>query len=773
MQLWENDYSDFSDGSGAQAPSSNSVLGTLQSMQLIDKIDKTLHSVYEDVISNTGAFSSLDNKVQRLEIEDFSKSIKRVKQAMGSPANSELTKEEEETRAFLNSSSSNLLGNFNDFIISGDRKQRYQTYDEIPDLSYIAFRMMDVYIQNIFVKNIQTKRFLFIGDNPNMEFKKEQDLLKQHYKKLIKTLMAFYDLENKLKNYIVPKTLKYGNYFMEIINFNGLETFINSTTLLQEDTVPMALKKDIETYKDVFLIEGVVTGFTPSEKIELLENSMDNSPEGIKKAAEALAEATDAPGMDFASKLKSFLVDNKPSSLLEENIFSFLDDKQSSKDNSTDDFNFEDLEDLDIGKLKDIQLRGIDPSKVIIVEDESILYGYIIIEDIDKANSSNEVDVYKRFLSDGSGKDKKGKGGENTKEAIDKMTKYISDNLLEIIRLSHKNFKFSDLKLPDDSLYSIKSILYNKIKEKSKLKFRFISSNNLVNFSAPVNKFAPYGTSIFDPIVQPVKLYTLALISSIISRLSRASVVRKWNIEAGSKKNHAEIVESVKKDLKNKSISFDNLSNVKNIANVLTDFRDIATIKIDGQSFIDMEIVPMHDRALPLNDAQDLRNDLIAATGVPSVYLNIGDQADLREQLVNLNTSFANNILNWQTNVEDGISRTLAIIFTELLKANDKTKNTFNLGSFFEVKLTPPLVLQVQSNEALISSITNIIGMFKSAEFTVDPKQLYQLFIPTLDWDALEIGGKKFIQAKGKETLIDNNGGNGGAAGGDPSAGMQ
>jgi hypothetical protein len=236
-------------------------------------------------------------------------------------------------------------------------------------------------------------------------------------------------------------------------------------------------------------------------------------------------------------------------------------------------------------------------------------------------------------------------------------------------------------------------------------------------------------------------------------------VVRKWNIEAGSKKNHDEIVESVKKDLKNKSISFDNLSNVKNIANVLTDFRDIATIKIDGQSFIDMEIVPMGDRSLPLNDATDLRNDLIAATGVPSVYLNIGDQADLREQLVNLNTSFANNILNWQTNIEDGIGRTLAIIFTELLKANSKVKNTFNISSFFEVKLTPPLVLQVQSNEALITSITNIIGMFKSSEFMVDPKQMYQLFIPTLDWDALEEGGKKFIQAKAKETLIDNGAG--------------
>ena len=54
--------------------------------------------------------------------------------------------------------------------------------------------------------------------------------------------------------------------------------------------------------------------------------------------------------------------------------------------------------------------------------------------------------------------------------------------------------------------------------------------------------------------------------------------------------------------------------------------------------------------------------------------------------------------------------------------------------------------------------------MFKSSEFTVDPKQLYQMFIPTIDWDKLEEGGKKFIQAKGKEQLITNDSGQGAGA---------
>lgn len=742
----EDQQSNVGDSTGLPNNGNNgNTLKMLNSIKLIDNIDNSLQKVYDKIISSDYSTQTLNNKIQNFEIADFSKTLNTAKKNLGGLSDTKT--QDEETKEFLNASNNNLLGNINEFIVSTERKKRYQIYDEIPDLNYIAFRMLDVYIQNIFVKNIQTKKFLSIDDSQQNLIKNENKIISQNYISTIKTFLTYFEIENKLKNFIVPKALKYGNYFMEVINFENIENFINSNKLIQENYIESnsPLAKDIKKFSDIIIIEGYIN--KSDNNTILLENAFDNNTHP------SMNEST------FLNKLKSFLKDNKPASLLEENIFDFLNKKNEEARgdySNNEDYDFEDLNKLDINKLKDIQIRGLDPSKVIIIEDETVLYGYLIVED-EFNPSGNEIDIYKRFLSDGSEKTtkNKGDGNEYTKDVIDRITKYVSDNVIELIRLSNHNFKFSNLKLPDDSIYSLKNILYNKIKEKSKLKFRFLSANNIVNFSAPINKYAPYGTSIFDPIVQPVKLYTLALISSIISRLSRASVVRKWNVEAGSKKNHAEIIETVKRDIKNKSITFDNLSNVKNIANVLTDFRDIATIKIDGQSFIDMEIVPMGDRSLPLNDLNDLRNDLIAATGIPSVYLNIGDQADLREQLVNLNTSFAQNILNWQSSTEEGLNKLLNIIFTELLKSNGKTQNTFSLNNFYSLKLTPPLILQVQSNEALISSITNIIGLFKSSEFVVDPKYLYKMFIPNIDWDALEESGKKFILAKGKEALID------------------
>jgi len=426
-----------------------------------------------------------------------------------------------------------------------------------------------------------------------------------------------------------------------------------------------------------------------------------------------------------------------------------------------DGYDFDNINDLEFDAIKDIYLKNVNPNQVIIIEEHGILYGYIIVEELAQGEGV-EIDIFKRFTQQENSSNSSSEE-EIRAEIVDQMSKGIIRKLNDTLVSSH-SANLEDLNLASNIESSIKIILYHKIKEKAKLKFRFITPDRLVNFSTNVDKFGPYGTSIFDPIIQPVKMYTLALMSSIVSRLSRASVVRKWTIEAGNKKNHAEIIERVKKDISSKSISFDSLSNVKNIASTITDFRDLATIQVNGQRFIDMEVMPMGDRSLPLNDMNDLRNELIAATGIPSVYLNIGDQVDLRETLVNLNTSFATTISSYQGNIDDSISHLMNSIFNIVLENNDYEKNEFLLSNYYQLSLNPPLVLTVQANEALISSVTNIIGMLKSAEIIINPEELLKLYIPQMNWDELIQTGDKFIKKQAKEQLMQPDDGQGGGS---------
>ena len=278
--------------------------------------------------------------------------------------------------------------------------------------------------------------------------------------------------------------------------------------------------------------------------------------------------------------------------LLENENFWELDDEDPKKDKNSFDFDLNDIADINFKNIQDIYLNVVEPHKVVTIAANGIVYGYIIIEDDEKADTT-EIDIYKRFMNNDKGK--AGKKDDNVKNVVEKISKGIINKLKKV--MSEKSAtKIQDLNLSEEVETSLKVILYHKIKDDSKFKFRFVSQNRLVHFHTNMDKYDNYGTSIYEPIVQPLKMYTIAMMSSIVSRLSRAAVVRRWVVEAGSKKNHPELIAKLKQDIASKSVSFESLSNIKNISNIITDYKDFATVSVTGQRDVDMESVQMHDR---------------------------------------------------------------------------------------------------------------------------------------------------------------------------------
>lgn len=694
----------------------------LEPVKVLGELDTKFNDLYNNIVGNLNTFNLYSSKLQSIEIQELSKQLNSKKEEydyLGKKTETDET--EEQILDLLNAGSNNILGNIGDMSISVERKKRYQFYEEIPNVNYIAYRMLKVYLDNILIKNVQTKQFLNINNNQNnIGFLQtvSKDIGKQ-YTNFIKTFIVYFDMQKKLKNRIIPEMLKYGNSFVEILDVGQ---------------VAEVASKKIELLTESFTINKQTSnlGFC------LFESNLPNAP------VEGLLES-ELPNI-AESSLASLLKEQQRYKLLEESNVNFFNDVVEKGD----EFKFEEINNLDFGCLKNIILKNVNPNQVIIIESDGILYGYIIVDELEEKEGT-EIDIFKRFTQQESSKS----GNENDarKEVIENMTRGIMRKINDTIKATGIT-NIEELGLSETVESNIKVILYHKIKERAKLKFRFVMPNRLINYSTNIDKFGPYGTSIFDPIIQPVKMYTLALMSSIVSRLSRASVVRKWTIEAGNRKNHSEIIESVKKDIANKSISFDTLSDVRNISRVVTDFRDLATIQINGQRFVDMEVMPMHDRSLPLNDMDSLRNELIAATGIPSVYLNIGDQVDLRETLVNLNTSFANTISSYQGNIDDSDCQLLDAVFDIVLDYNNKSSESFRLSNFYNISLNPPLVLTVQANEALISSVSNIIGLLKGSDIVIDPIEIMKLYIPQLNWDDLAKSGTAYIKKEAKQTLM-------------------
>jgi len=723
--MWGNETEEVTEDNAVAKTGSE----ILEPVRALTNADTKFDDLYNNIVSSLNTYSTYSSKLQSIEVQELSKQLTSKSTRV---EYDELTTKEKVNK-LLNNVDDDILGNLGEVDIPSARKQRYQFYEEIPNVNYIAYRMLKVYMDNILIKNVQTKQFLNINSNQNnIAFLKtvENDIGK-FYENFMKTSSIYFDLQKKLKNKIVPDMLKFGNSFVEVLNLKDIHRISTGLQLINE-TDMVSTSENSPSYE--LLYESIdannICFYSDPYKGKLFEESDD------------IVIQNDT---NIESVFKRLI---KSKSVIEEADNNFYSDVIGD-DESDDDYKFSDIADVDFNEIENIYLKTISPNNVIIIEEDGILYGYIIVEDY-VGKSENEIDTFKRFTQ----QESSASADESAinRQLIENMTNGIIQKINTSINYNRTNLKGLDLTSSLES--SIKIILYHKIKEKTQLKFRFIPTNKLINFSTNIDKFGPYGTSIFDPIIQPVKMYTLALMSSIVSRLSRASVVRKWTIEAGNKKNHAEMVEKVKKDISNKSISFDSLSNIKNISKVITDFRDIATIQVNGQRFIDMEVMPMGDRSLPLNDMQELRNELIASTGVPSVYLNVGDQVDLRETLVNLNTSFATTISSFQGNIDDALSSLMNSIFNIVLENNEYQQDDFLLSNYYSFSLNPPLVLTVQANEALISSVTNIIGMLKSADVIVDPNEILKLYIPQMNWTDFIKTGESFIKKQAKEMLM-------------------
>ena len=704
-------------------------------VDFLNQLDKQFETVYKDVTSsNAEDLQLFSSKMQKMELASFAKNITKK-------LTPEVDENTEKINELMNAGQDDILKIFDDVAVHSNRKKMYEMYQEISNINSIAYRMLQVYMNNILVKNGQTKNFLNVNENEyNPYVTGLEDEVKNNFTKFIKTILLYFDLQQKMKNRIVPETLKLGDYYIEVVDLAPIDGILDTDiTILQE-----GIELDIEGQSPRII----------NTNLAYFEDCTNLNRETIETFEESIKPSR------FGDKMAQILLNKtKDTFILEEGDINFWTDVMNANPKGDGEFanyrefKLEEFQELDFDGVEDIYLRLLPPTNVLKVEKDGNHYGYLIIEDLDDdTNSDNEIDMYQRFLrddSDGGNTSGQDKYKAQEEKLADALVDSISNKLAEIV--SRDSGFISEM--PDELQNSLRVIAYEKIRKKSKLKFRFLQADKLINFHTTIDKFRPYGTSIFDPIVMPVKLYTIAMMSSVISRLSRASVVRKWNIEVGTKRNYPEIVEKVKKDLRTKSISYENLNSIRSISQVMTDFRDIAIVSQNGQKFIDMEIMPMHDRALPMNDMMDLRNELVAATGVPSVYLNIGDSIELRETLVNINIGFSNTVSNLQGYFEDGVNELLNSIFEVVLKKNGMNTD-FKLSQFFRITLNHPLVLQLQTNESVISTVSNIIGLLKQSEVNFDPMELFKRYVPDFNWEELERSGEESLKKNLKSNLM-------------------
>jgi len=524
----------------------------------------------------------------------------------------------------------------------------------------------------------------------------------------------YFDIPDILRNRIVKNVCIFGNYFVEIYSYND-EVYLEEDIKNESDKEKVVLKhiKSFLEEKKILSEEEI------NDIFEFLSNYLVNIK--LSNTQNTLLEE------ENSDKKISYEDIKKNSKLL------FLEDTKSAPFDINKEV--EKITNITYEKLRSIELLFHEPSNVLIIHDESKIYGYLVFSAQNDKTTTDLTKYLSQIFDKTRQKDIDRKKFD--KDIFEKFAKFLTGKILSSIQDELEKYQDESEKakhiyktlynFDKELFYIVRSILEKQ--KISKINVRFVPADKMVNFYINVDEW-PYGESILTNLIIYSKLYLLSLISNIITKLSRAPVIRKWILETGVSLQHANLAEKLKRELKNQIITIDSIGSISSVPRILSDFKDLIVLQKNGQRFVDFEIQRAGDPTVDIADIEDLRRELIALSGVPTPYLGYIDAVELREQLVNANVQFAEIITNYQKQIEDKLKELFDKIILSIIKDLKILPSTF-----INVELIKPVILQLQQLELIFASIGNILQLIlqlpESGKF--DVIKFIDNFVPSFD----------------------------------------
>jgi len=618
---------------------------------------------------------------------------------------------------------------FKDVTIPEDRVKYYKTVYELYRNFPLAKRIAEQYITSISRVDVLENRCLV--------FKKYKDLnidnYDEYYEKvedIIKLINTYYRIERNIRDKIIKDVVVFGNKFVEILDENeflNLKLLNENQTLraskslktLLENYIPNKNKITSEDINSIFslLSENIVD--VDLSYLNIYSNNIDNLlfEEDEENQAQAQSQSQQEQPQNPAP-------DNYDNIKLQNELKLF-------KDEIYDDI--KEISSITVDDLKNIRLIYHEPKNVIILYNEDKIVGYLVIKE---ETSSELIDITK-YLNQIFGKKTDNSIQKESEKLYKKFIDFIVGKILEKFEQNLSktfendtekiNYILSSLYKQEKELFYIVKSLFVDSKLK-KIKVRYVPPDKMVNFYINSDNY-PYGESILSNLVIYAKLYLLSLISNVITKLSRAPLIRKWIVEAGTTLQYGNLTEKLKREIKNQLVTIDSIGSLSAIPRILSDYKDLITISRNGQRFVDFEVIRAGDPSVDTSDIEFYQRDIIALSRVPSPYLGYIDTVELREQLVNANVQFSELISFYQKQLEEKLSE----LFDKIVYAI-KPNIKILPSTLVKIEFIKPAILQLQQLELIFASLSNILQLLLQVpelQQSLDIIKFIEEYVPT------------------------------------------
>lgn len=606
--------------------------------------------------------------------------------------------------------------------------------------------------------------------NRTLDIENVDDNEKDSVVPIIESVEEKFRLQNKIKDFIIPKALEYGEYYAYVVPYSKifadfkrqeamgnqrytestlLEYVIEEAELKEEQTrtrsaVHGGNRKEPSKPKNTFFTDLYKTytesvNNTPQNQIpseaefkedvsHMMANiTICNDPVPIPYI-EAGVASIDEFRDEFVNESGDMLVTEKNgSSRGNQTTFDevmkgvdgvgvhFDSEKKSKKTENFDD-------------IKDCYLKMIDPTVLIPIEimDQTLGYYYVTAENIVPIGGKVSSNIYMNAFEP----------GRSERTIIDAIAE-------KIVKSFDKKFLKNNLQFKETI---VEAITYYNINEK-KLKFQYIPAEYIVAFKVDQDEKG-HGQSMIKKSLFYAKLYLMLLLFKIMSIITNSNDIRVNYIkQSGIDKNIANKIQDIARLKQSRQINMMDLFNYTTLINKVGNGNEwYIPMGKSNERGMETEILSGQEVQLNTELMEMLKNAYILGTGVPAAIVNYLSEADFAKVVEQNNTKFQGRVINYQLDINDGCTE----LYRKILRYS--TSIDENIIDNLKFILPPPKTVNNQVNSQAMSDFQGISDFFTNLYFpndqATDPananiiwhfkKLLAEEFVPGVDFRRIE-----------------------------------
>lgn len=553
--------------------------------------------------------------------------------------------------------------------------------------------------------------------NRSITFENIDDDEIDNYNSIVENMENKFQLLEKIKNFIIPKTLEYGEYYVYIVPYSELfnkfqqqkTRNVTNTGILRRFNESTVLEGFNDTKKENKLTELDMFLEDCYNKYHIRENgkysdkkssdnriNKDEFKSDLKNIMENIIISTDDIPIPFLEEgLESIeYINNQHNNVVTEDNTLF---KKVIKNNKTDG-GVKISKKGEFDDIGDCYVKMIEPTKIIPIKIMNTILGYYYVQDEDITPLSGAVSsslYFSRF-------------NEHSRQQT------IIDSLAErVVQQFNKPFLKNNLKFKEAI---VDCFNYYNLNE-NRVKMQFIPAEYIVRFKIDED-IDGNGTSMIKKSLFYAKLYLMILLFKIMSIIMYSNDQKiNYIKQSGLDKNLANRVQEIARLQQSRQINISDLFSYTTLINKVGNGNAVyMPTGRSGERPIETEILSGQDVQLNNDLLEMLKNAYITGTGVPAAILNYLNEADYAKTVEQNHSKFNARVINYQLDFNP--------IITDMYKRIMKWST--NIGeekiSNFNFTLTQPRSATANAKAELISQF-NTMAEFLTGLLYPDPGQ--------------------------------------------------